>query len=307
MTVSVVIPTKNMANYLKFAIDSVLSQTYADWDLHIVDNGSTDSTAELVTKYSSDRRIHYWPQPTDTERAAGRNRGITESSGEYVAFLDADDLWKPDKLEKQIASLQPDSNAALCYTYARCIDPEGNLLDSDPQLTATSGDVLRQLVRGNFIPVSSVVVRRRALDTVGTFDTDRRLIGSEDWDLWLRIASRYPVRLVSEELTRYRVYNTPRSHRLILNGALAVLDKQFSRAEFPGQARITARKAKAFAYLSSAGFPLRSVAHGERLKLLLKAASISPASVASPAGLLALARLLFPFSATTALKRLMHR
>src|SRR5437588_12372963 len=101
MLVSVVIPARNMANYLPVAIDSVLRQSYPSWELHVVDDGSTDRTREVVGRYLTDSRIHYWAQP-NLERAVARNRGIACSSGEYIAFLDADDFWHPDKLARQV-------------------------------------------------------------------------------------------------------------------------------------------------------------------------------------------------------------
>ncbi len=301
MRVSIVIPAKNMANYLQLAIASVIRQTYLEWDLHIVDDGSTDSTAEMVAGYPAGQQIHYWYQ-TNQERAVARNRGITSSSGEYVAFLDADDLWEPEKLHKQIAALESNPDAALCYSHARYINPDGTPLARERHLAACDGYVLPQLARGNFIPVSSVIVRRAALEAVGMFDTNRNLTGGEDWDLWLRIASKYPIKAVAEELTFYRVHTTPHSHRVILRGAIAVLEKQFANPDFAKRALITKARAKAYCYFGTAGFASSSVGRGERLKLLLKGMRISPASLISPAGGLALARSVLPSSFVSALK-----
>jgi len=302
MSVSVIIPARNMARYLPFAIESVLRQSYTGWELHVVDDGSTDQTPEVVSKYLTDSRVRYWAQPNQ-ERAVARNRGIASSSGEYVAFLDADDVWRPDKLARQVSVLERARESALCYTYARYIDPEGNPLKAERHVAAREGYILPQLIRGNFIPVSSVVVRRSALDTVGVFDTDSRLIGSEDWDLWLRIAAAFPVRLVPEELTLYRVHHTPRSHRVMLTGAIAVVKKRFSNPEFAGKAHITKRKAEALAYLGSAGFASPALSRSERLKLLLRGTSIAPTSILSSPGLLAFARIALPSSMIALLKR----
>jgi glycosyltransferase involved in cell wall biosynthesis len=303
MLVSVVIPARNMARYLPLAIESVLSQSCTSWDLHVVDDGSTDHTPDVVRRYLTDPRVHYWTQPNQ-ERAVARNKGIGCSAGEYIAFLDADDLWQPDKLSKQIAILDRDRSAALCYTHARYIDSEGRPLTAEKHLAAREGKVLPELIRGNFIPVSSAVVRKQALDSVGFFDTDARLIGAEDWDLWLRIAAAFPIRLAPEELTLYRVHNTPRSHRQILNGALAVVRKQFSSPEFAVKAGLTEAAAEACAYLSSAGFASPAVTRPERLKLLLKAVSIAPTSILSSSGFLASARVALPSRLVAMLKRI---
>jgi len=301
--VSVIIPARNMADYLRLAIESVRRQTYTDWDLHIVDDGSTDSTPEMAAQFQADSRIHYWRQPNQ-ERAVARNKGIDCSSGKYVAFLDADDSWQAEKLKKQVTELQDHPDAALCYTSVRYMRSDGSLLREQRQLTVPSGTVLPQLARGNFIPVSSVLVRRAALEAVGGFDIDPRLTGAEDWDLWLRIASIYAVKAIPEELTLYRLHNTPRSHRLILNGTLAVVQKEFADPNFQKLARLTKAEAEAYAYLCSAGFAASSITRRERLKLTFKGVSISPGCVASRAGLLAVARTILPPLPLTLLLRL---
>src|SRR5207302_5110442 len=116
-------------------------------------------------------------------------------------------------------------------------------------------------------------------------------------------AAAFPIALVPEELTFYRVHHTPRSHRVMLNGAIAVVTKRFSNPDFAGRAHITKRKAEALAYMSSAGFASPAMARGERLKLLLKAIFIAPTSILSPPGLLALARAALPSPMIAFLKR----
>ena len=140
--VSVIIPARNMADYLRLAIESVRRQTYTDWDLHIVDDGSTDSTPEMAAQFQADSRIHYWRQPNQ-ERAVARNKGIDCSSGKYVAFLDADDSWQAEKLKKQVAELEDHPDAALCYTSVRYMRSDGSLLREQRQLTVPSGTVWR--------------------------------------------------------------------------------------------------------------------------------------------------------------------
>ena len=124
--VSVVIAAYNQASWLAQAIDSVRAQTFADWELVIVDDGSTDDTPAVVAR-AEDARIVYVRQAR-AERAAARNRGIAASTGRLVAFLDADDLWRPEKLARQVAALAADPAAGLCYTIARFIDAAGRPL-----------------------------------------------------------------------------------------------------------------------------------------------------------------------------------
>jgi len=266
----------------------------------VVDDGSTDATASLAGGLDPSVKVL---QREHAGLGPARTAGVAAATSEFIAFLDADDVWHPNKLARQVSVLERAPKSALCYTYARYIDPEGNPLKAERHVGAREGYILPQLIRGNFIPVSSVVVRRSALDTVGMFDIDSRLIGSEDWDLWLRIAAAFPVRLVPEELTLYRIHHTPRSHRVMLNGAIAVVKKRFSNPEFGGKAHITERKAEAQAYMSSAGFASPALARSERLKLLLRGISIAPTSILSSSGLLAFARAALPSSMIALLKR----
>ena len=216
--VSVVLPTYNGATrgFLGEAIDSVISQSDADFELLIVDDGSTDATEQFCARYLTDPRIRY-VRKANGGLASARNAGIREARAELICFLDDDDVWKPHKLAMQrkafaAASVKP----GLLYSAIEVIDSAGNPLYM--QYHETPADVYRALFYENVVDApSSVMVSARALREVGNFNADifpAKLQGCEDRELWSRIAKRFPVLSTSEALVRYRMHsfkmsNTP--------------------------------------------------------------------------------------------------
>jgi glycosyltransferase involved in cell wall biosynthesis len=192
--VAIVIPTYNCARPLPRAIESVLAQTYRDYQVFVIDDGSTDGTDVIVQQYAD--RITYVQQP-NAGAAAARNHGISLSRSRYVAFLDADDVWLPTKLERQIELLNSQPEVGLvCSDFLM----EGVVHTSqiDHPTSAFSGRYFEYLLRHCFIFTSAVVVRRQCLDEIGAFNESLKV--SEDYNLWLRIASRWPVAVVPEIL-----------------------------------------------------------------------------------------------------------
>jgi glycosyltransferase involved in cell wall biosynthesis len=184
--VSIVIPTRDRASILTRAIDSVRGQTVQDWELSIVDDGSTDATAAVVAeRYAADPRIQLHRQTTAAGAAAARNRGAALGRASFLAFLDDDAEWLPDKLERQLSVLDA-SEAGMVYCQLRYYDERGQtrVIGSG---SAASSDPRRALLRGNAIDTSSVLMRRSVFDDVGGFDES--LPRLQDWDLWLRLAS----------------------------------------------------------------------------------------------------------------------
>src|SRR5579864_1281079 len=198
--VSISMANYNYGRFLKAAIDSVLRQTVSDWELIIVDDGSTDDSREVIQPYLADPRISFHPL-RHLGQAKAKNAGIDMGCGEFTAFLDADDLWAPTKLEKQLALFNREPDLGLVYTRRTLIDETGKELPfRQPKLPR--GQVLQDLLSDNFICFSSVVVRREVLEHVGTFDPGLDL--AIDYDLWLRIAKHYAMDYVDESLTHYR-------------------------------------------------------------------------------------------------------
>jgi glycosyltransferase involved in cell wall biosynthesis len=192
--VAVVIPTYNCASTLGRAIDSVLAQTWSDYRIFVADDGSTDATEALVQQYED--RITYVRQ-AHAGAAVARNLGISLSASRYVAFLDADDMWLPDKLERQVAFLESHPGAGVvCSDFST----DGRAYSAQPGVAAipACGRHFGHLLHSCFLFTSAVMVRRACLDEVGCFHEALRV--SEDYDLWLRLAASYAVAFLPEVL-----------------------------------------------------------------------------------------------------------
>ena len=199
--VSVVIPTYNRAHLICESLDSIFAQTFKDYEVIVVDDGSTDNTAEVLSPYMA--RIRYLKQENGGV-AAARNRGMLAAEGEFVAFLDSDDLWLPTKLEKQVALLRQRGDVQLCYTdmyLAAQPDekPRQTLFDAVPYRGNT---LLKTLLIQSTNLTPSVVFRRSILPSVGLFDTV--LTCGEDYDFFLRIAAKHSCAYVDECLVFVR-------------------------------------------------------------------------------------------------------
>lgn len=200
--VSVVIPTYNRAADVGRALDSVLSQTYPATEVIVVDDGSTDNTEEVVARFGS--RVTYIRQPNSGVSAA-RNRGFRVATGEWIAFLDSDDWWLPEKIQLQIEALRGKPGAVLVYTSAWIISPDG----TRELAQAAAPERLWPAMRcsNRIISCSSVMVRRDVLIAEGGFN--QALSGSEDWDLWVRLVQKHRFAFVSEPVIAYVI--TPNS------------------------------------------------------------------------------------------------
>jgi glycosyltransferase involved in cell wall biosynthesis len=225
--VSISMANYNYGRYIEAAIDSVLRQTFADWELIVVDDGSTDDSRQIIARYLADRRISFHPL-SHLGQVKAKNTGIELCRGELIAFLDADDLWAPTKLEKQLVLFSRQSELGLVYTRRTLIDENGNELPfRQPKLPR--GMVLEDLLRDNFICFSSVLVKRQVLEHVGTFDPGLDL--AIDYDLWLRVAKHYTMDFVDEPLTQYRTGHGNLSRRLgeRLKTALCIMRRFLER------------------------------------------------------------------------------
>ena len=199
--VSVVIPTYNHARYLACAIGSVLTQTFAQWEAIVVDDGSTDNPFAVVAQLG-DPRIRYIYQ-TNQGLAAARNTGIGAAKGEYLAFLDADDEWECEFLQHTLNTLSADDSLAGVFTRNRFIDRDGQVLLPLGGQVVSRADLYDRLLEGGFFPPNTVLVRTAVVRQAGLFDT--QLSGVADWDLWLRISQRHSMQAIPEALARYRV------------------------------------------------------------------------------------------------------
>jgi len=229
-TVSVVIPAYNAQAWISETLESVLTQDFDDFEVIVVDDGSTDDTAAVVANFG---RVQYIHKPNGGA-ASARNVGIRAARGEYVAFVDADDLWLPDKLRLQVDLLKR-TGLMWVYSDAYAFDGRtGRTLYTFSKLSRLyTDDVLRPLFLNDFIPSPTPVVGRSVFEQVGYFDESEILRKREDWDMWLRIAARYPVGLVNRPLARYQVHSassTGGEHPLVaLESQLAVIERAVAR------------------------------------------------------------------------------
>lgn len=204
-TVSVLIPAYNAMEFLPKTVSSVLTQTYQDFELIIVNDGSTDNV-ESWAENLSDRRVKLVSQP-NKGLAGARNTGLESATGDYIAFIDADDIWLPTKLEKQVRLLNDNPEIGLVYSWIALIDetgkPQGKL-----RKNSACGNVWLDLTTHNIVECGSVaLVRSQCFQTVGQFDETLPLSCSEDWDMWLRIAAHYSFGLIEEPLVCYRCHS----------------------------------------------------------------------------------------------------
>ena len=227
-TISVIIPVFNGERTIRETIESVLAQTFSDFELIIIDDGSQDATLEIVEEFSDSRLKLFSYQ--NAGLAASRNRGIANATGEYVAFIDADDLWTPDKLNAQYQALQEKPGAAVAYSWTDCINEQSQFLRRGYYLSF-SGEVYPYLLLTNFLENgSNPLIRHQALKAVGGFDES--LKSSEDWEMYLRLAARYPFVAVPSPQILYRVSvrsmstNTPRMEA----ETIKVIDRVFDQA-----------------------------------------------------------------------------
>jgi len=209
--ISVIIPAYNSEITIKQTVYSVLNQTLTDFELIVINDGSTDSTLEIVYQIQ-DSRLKVF----SFENAGGntsRNRGLRQAVGEFVSFLDADDIWTPDKLASQLKALQDNFDAKVAYSWTDYIDENGKFLVSGNHINV-NGDVYERLLVSNFLENgSNPLIYRDALVKLGGFDES--LSAAQDWDMWLRLAAKYSFICVPAMQILYRVSANSLSSNLV--------------------------------------------------------------------------------------------
>ena len=243
--VTCVIPNYNYARYLSVAIESALAQTHRDTEVVVVDDGSTDASTDVLRGYGD--RIRWFGQANQGVSAA-RNRGIEEAHGDFVGFLDADDVWYPTKVERQLAQMA-DRDVGLVHCWVREIDPDGRPVRI--RRVGGRGWLLADHVRLRstvLLGGSSALLRRECFGEVGGFDL--HLSTSADWDMWRRVMTKYRVELVEETLVDYRVHGSAMHFNIKLfeHDMLHALDSTFSD---PLAARVRPYKRIAYATIYS--------------------------------------------------------
>lgn len=271
MDISAIIPAFNASDFILEAIDSVAQQTIKGVEIVIVDDGSSDNTVDVIR--GCGKAVKLFTQSNQGPSEA-RNRGVREASGEFIAFLDADDLWEAEKLRRQVAAIG--EHDGLCYADRINFGQLSALseLQSDG-VFQPCGDVYRDLLLCNFITTSSVLMRRQRFLDLGGFNKSLRV--AHDWDLWLRVAEHDTVAFCPEPLVRYRVHPSGisktgietmfREQEQILNDAFARCEnRQLELApSFWADARMRSAGAAAFAAANAGQWSLAMKMYGRRI------------------------------------------
>jgi len=238
-TVSVIIPTYNREQLIARSLKSVLSQTYQDFEIIIVDDGSTDNTEEVVSSFNDDR-IRYIRHEENKGEAAARNTGIKAARGDYIAYQDSDDEWFPEKLAKQIELLE-DASPEVGVIYTGFWKTENHRRTYIPfsWVSQKNGDIHKELLKGNFIGSPVVLVKKECFSEVGLFD--ERLRNLVDWEMWLRISKHYHFRYVDEPLVvaHYDSDNVSDNPNSLIDALGLVLEK--NRDEFEAEKKLLAK------------------------------------------------------------------
>lgn len=230
--VSVIISTCNRSRFVCGAIESVLRQDFKDFEIIVVDDGSTDTTKEVVSKYKNIRYIYQ----ENKGRSEARNTGIRAASAEYVSFLDDDDIWLDGKLYKQVIFLNSHPETGLVHTFSEVADEDGNILGKE---TEKRLNFYKQAIKIGYtyegmsqlciMFLSTVMLRKECFSRVGFFDGD--IPAFEDWDFYLRLSLEYRISLIPEILVKYRLHKKNTSSNEFIHGRiqtalkhLAILD-----------------------------------------------------------------------------------
>ena len=227
-TISVIIPAYNAEYTILETIVSVQKQTFSDFEIIVIDDGSKDRTLELLHSIT-DKRVKIFSYNNGGSSVA-RNRGISHATGEFIAFLDSDDLWTPDKLELQLAALQQHTEAGVAYSWIYFMDEKGESFSAG-NTVHFEGNVLADLLLTNFLENgSNPLIRRKAIEDVGGFAPD--LIPCEDWDFYLRIAPHWSFVVVPKLQIFYRQTSGSLSSKVELmeKASLIVLERAFQSA-----------------------------------------------------------------------------
>jgi glycosyltransferase involved in cell wall biosynthesis len=198
--VSIIIPTFNRSKILVKTLQSILNQTYTDYEIIVVSNGSTDDTEEVI-KHFQDKRLRYFFQEGSGSPASPRNTGIKMSKGHFIAFCDDDDIWLPNKLDKQVKFLKENPDYDICCTKMKRFNDKTAwvILDEEAEGALNSLSLLYK----NTVPLSSLVMRRKILNDNELFDEDKKIFGAEDYELILRLSKKSKIFCIQEYLLLY--------------------------------------------------------------------------------------------------------
>ncbi|MBW4451151.1 MAG: glycosyltransferase family 2 protein [Spirirestis rafaelensis WJT71-NPBG6] len=245
-TISIIVPAYNAEHTILETIKSVHEQTFSDFEIIVINDGSTDRTLEILNTIA-DSRLKVFSYKNGGLPVA-RNRGIAHATGEFIAFLDADDLWSPDKLELQLTALQQHPEAGVAYSWTLFMDEQGKSLHPDEPIFF-EGNVYDKLLLKNFLASgSNPLIRKQAIESVGEFYPPAG--GSADWDYWLRLAARWDFVVVPKPQIFYRQSSSSMSSKIefMEKCKFIVLERAFQAAPTEFQALKNHSLANAYQY-----------------------------------------------------------
>ncbi len=259
--VSIVIPAYNAMKYLPETVASVMNQTYQDFEIVLVNDGSSDQ----IQSWAADQKIPQLRLISQENRglSGARNTGVRNAQGEYIAILDADDLWEPTKLQKQVQALDDAPDVGIVYTWTALVDENGELTGRYYK-RHEEGDVWNTLVEFNLVGCGSVpLIRKSCFEVAGDFDENLRSF-VEDWDLWLRMARLYRFKVVKEPLVFYRQRpdSASKNWEAMERSYQIVIQKNFS--DLSPELAASKPRCEAFVYLNLAWMALQG-ANADRL------------------------------------------
>jgi glycosyltransferase involved in cell wall biosynthesis len=274
--VSVVVASYNMGAYLPLAVSSILSSTYANIEVIVIDDGSSDDTAERIKPCLVDPRVNYVRQENQGQPKA-KNKGLRIAKGEFIAFCDADDLWEPSKLERQMPRFA-NPNVGVVYSEVSFIDDAGTPYEKPPVYRRYIGEVTDQLLLKNFVPFGTAVIRRQCVEKNGLFDEQFRM--GIDWDLWLRYSLEWEFDYIPDRTYIYREWSGQMSNNY--RGRYEFASKILSNFEANYRDKLNGnalKKAWADIYICRADiFAKAEKTFWQPLNDVLKGLSLDPAS-----------------------------
>lgn len=280
--VSVIVPVYNGAETISKTLESVLAQTYKDIEIIVVNDGSTDDTLSVISAFEKDR-VRVFSQKNSGAPAA-RNYGLAQAKGDYISFIDADDLWSKDKVESQVAVLDhSDPKVGVVYSWTALIDSKDTVFSYLPK-KACIGDVYKRILTTNFlISGSNAMIRKVCIDQVGGMDTSLKY--TDDWDFFIRLASVCHFSVVPKYQIYYRQSNTSITAQVSKSelGSLDVIEKAFNSA--PEEFQDLRPKAVSNIYLYSGkqllSYDVTSDKAIKALGKILAALKLNPAAIFS--------------------------
>jgi len=282
--VSVIIPSYNRAKYVGKAVESVLDQTFQDLEIIVVDDGSTDDTLNSLTVYKDRVRVL---QQVNQGRSGARNAGVTAALGSVIAFLDSDDIWLPEKLERQLEFFGNNPNIGLVHTWSSVIDEHGN---PRPEDTRRRIQLYRRALRRGYTYIgmsqecvlflSTVAIRRECWERIGPFDTE--IPAFEDWDWYLRAARITTIASIPVSLVLYRLHGGNTAKDEFVDGRVKTCYKHLTWLEtHPGWPQIWQARRNFYIQLAAANYVDGNQAAVK--KWMLKAVRLDPRVSINPA------------------------